>query len=158
MAELKHSKYIITDVKPPTTPMPVPRRIEEQRKEGNYVESTWMFSLDDSVVEGAFYTNCVWLWDKKGAEPVQMEIAHTHDFDETLGFIGTVRDNPRELGGEIEFWLEDEQYIFTKSCLIYVPRGMKHLPLYFRRIDSPIFFWTAGNGTVYTRTSGHEEI
>ena len=85
-----------------------------------------------------------------------MEIAHTHDFDETLGFVGTVPGNPRELGGEIEFWLEDEKFVLTRSCLIYVPRGMKHLPLYIRRIDSPIFFWTAGNGTEYTRTSGNE--
>ena len=132
--------------------------IAKQSEAGNYVESTWMFSLDDSVVEGAFYTNCVWLWYKKGTETVYSEIPHAHDFDEVWMLVGTVKDNPRELGGELDFWLEDEHYIIDKNCLIYVPRGMKHLPLYFRRIDSPIFFWTAGNGTAYTRTSGHEEV
>ena len=73
MAERKYEKYIITDVKPSPTPMRIPKRLEEQRKAGNYVDTTLMFSLDDSVVQGAFYTNCVWLWDKKGAEPVEME-------------------------------------------------------------------------------------
>ena len=154
MAERKYSKYIITEPKPPS-PQYLKKK-EEQRKSGSYVESTPMFRLDDSVAKGAFYTDCVWLWDKKGANAVQSEIAHTHDFDEVLGFAGTIRANPRELGGEIEFWLEDEQYIFTKSCLIFVPRGMKHLPLLFRKIDSPIFFFTTGNGTMYTRTSGQE--
>ena len=87
---------------------------------------------------------------------MKTEIAHSHDFDEVLGFIGTVRSDPYDLGGEIEFWLDDEQYIFNKTCLIFVPRGLKHLPLIFRRVDSPIFFFTEGNGTTYTRSSEKE--
>lgn len=156
MTDKKYAKYIFTDVKPMDPPLPIPKRILEQKEAGNYTEATWMFALDDSVAKGAFYTNCIWIWEKKGIGDLELEIAHTHDFDETLGFIGTVRDNPRELGGEIEFCLEDERFVLDKSCLIYVPRGMKHLPLYLRRVDSPIFFWTAGNGTSYTRTSGNE--
>jgi len=154
MAERKYEKYIITSPKP-LNPQYVKKK-EEQRKSGSYTETTRMFSLDDTIAKGAFYTDCVWVWSKKGPEGVKTEIAHTHDFDEVLGFIGTVRQNPFELGGEIEFWLEDEQYIFTKSCLIFVPRGLRHLPLIFRRVDSPIFFFTEGNGTAYTRSSGQE--
>ena len=156
MAENKYAKYILTDVKRLERPLPVPEMIEKQRRAGNYVESTWMFALDDSVARGAFYTNCVWLWSKKGSGNLEMEIAHTHDFDETLGFVGTVPGKPRELGGEIELWLEYEWYVLNKSCLIFVPGGMKHLPLYIHWIDHPIFWWTAGNGTMYTRTSGKE--
>jgi hypothetical protein len=96
------------------------------------------------------------MWQKYGNQGVQTEIAHTHDFDEVLGFIGSNRETPRKLNSKIEFWLEDEQYIIDYSCLIFVPRGMKHLPLIFHRIDSPIFFFTAGNGTSYTRSSGKE--
>jgi len=156
LAESKYAKYIFTDVKLPDKPLPIPRRIQEQREKGNYFDSTWMFALDETVARGAFYTNCVWLWKKHGTEDLEIEIAHTHDFDETLGFVGTVPGKPRELGGELELWLEDEKFVITNSCLIFVPRGMKHLPLYIRRIDHPIFFWTAGNGTTYTRTSGNE--
>lgn len=157
MTDKKYEKYIFTDVDPrQRAALPTPKRIQEQREKGNYMESTWMFALDDSVAEGAFYTNCVWIWGIHGTGGMEAEIAHTHDFDETLGFVGTVPGKPRELGGEIEFWLEDEKYLLDKSCLIWVPSGMKHLPLYFRRVDYPIFFWTAGNGTAYTRTSGNE--
>ena len=52
--------------------------------------------------------------------------------------------------------LEDEQYTITESCLIFVPAGMKHLPLIFRRIDYPVFFWTASDSKSYGRTSGNE--
>jgi hypothetical protein len=154
MPERKYAKYIITTPKPPQ-PQYLKKK-EDQKKSGSYTETTRMFSLDDSVAKGAFYTDCVWVWSKKGPEAVKTEIAHTHDFDEVLGFIGTVRNDPFDLGGEIEFWLGDEQYIFSKSCLIFVPRGLKHLPLIFRRVDSPIFFFTEGNGTTYTRSSGKE--
>lgn len=157
MSELKYAKYVITEdlSKPP--PAQFRQRIEEQRQAGDYVESTHMLSLNDSIAEGAFYFDCVWLWHKHGARGVQTEIAHTHDFDEILGFMGSRRESPRELNAEIEFWLEDEQYIITQSCLIFVPRGLPHLPLIFHRIDSPVFFFTGGNGSSYGRTSGSEE-
>ena len=64
---------------------------------------------------------------------------------------------PRTLNAEIEFWLGDEKYIITKSCLIFAPRNIPHCPLIFHRIDSPVLFFTVGNGTSYTRASGSEE-
>jgi hypothetical protein len=156
MAQLKYAKYIVTEDFLPPLPPGFIKRMEEQRKAGNYLEATHMLTLNDSVVEGAFYFDCVWLWDKHGSEAVQTEIAHTHDFDEILGFIGSRRENPRDLNAEIEFWLEDEKYIITKSSLIFVPRGVKHLPLFFQRIDSPVLFFTGGNAPSYGRTSGNE--
>ena len=64
---------------------------------------------------------------------------HSHPFHELFCYFGTNTDDPSDLGGEIEFWLEDEQYILTKSCIIFVPKGMKHCPLITRRVDRPIF-------------------
>ncbi len=161
MAESKYSKYIVYEPPPPpkdSKPFPQPKRLVEARAKGNYFDGTWLFALDNRIAEGAFYTNCVWLTKKYGADPLDIEIAHTHNFDETLGFVGTVPNDPHALGGELDLWLEDEKFTITKSCLIYVPRGMKHLPLTLKRIDYPIFFWTAGNGTDYTRSSGNEDF
>ena len=157
MAPRKYDKYIITKCFSEPPPAGMLRRMEEQRKAGNYFEATRMLSLDESILKGSFYFDCVWLWNKHGSEPVKMEITHTHDFDEILGFVGCHRENPRDLNAEIELWLEDEKYIITESSLIFVPRGMKHLPLLFHRIDSPVFFFTGGNGALYTRSSGEEE-
>jgi hypothetical protein len=152
----KYAKYILTE--PDKTylgSLKTPKYLEEQRKAGNYMEGVYMFHLDNSILEGGFYTDCHWITGIKGTGGLQAELAHTHDFGETLGFLGSDVKNPRTLGGEIELWLEDEQYFIDKSCLIFVPAGMKHLPLYFRRVDKPFFFWTASDSKKYGRTTGN---
>jgi len=62
-----------------------------------------------------------------------------------------IQVSPRNvnLGGEVEFWMEDEKHIITKTCLVFIPKSVKHCPLIFRRIDTPIFMFEAGNSAVY---------
>ena len=87
----------------------------------------------------------------EGTKPVQMELSHTHDCDEILGFAGSDPYNPRELGGEVDLWLEDEKYTINKTCFIFIPRGMKHCPLFFIRVDKPIFSYGATINSNYER-------
>jgi len=150
MTELKYAKNIITDTRPPSPEFL--KRKEEQKKSGSYIDSTILLRLDESRTKGAFYTDCVWLWDKHGTDAVATEEAHSHDFDEVIIFLGCKQENPRDLGGEIEFWIEDEQYLLTESCLIFVPKGIRHCPLAFRSINSPVLFITEGNTAMYQRT------
>jgi hypothetical protein len=91
-----------------------------------------------------------------GNDGFQLEVQHSHDFDEILGFFSSKQDDLRDLDGEIELWIEDEQYFITKSALVFIPKGIQHLPLYFRRIGSPLLFFTVGNGTAYSRATGQE--
>ena len=155
MAESKYSKYIVTELKKDIR-LPGFRAGEVltslppgQRRRMNHV--IWM---DDEVVPGALYSECVWFFpdrminaekinDVKGPE------AHTHAFSEIITFFGTNNDDPHDLGGEVELWLEDEQHILTRSFLCYVPAGMKHCPLKIRRIDKPMFHFTIGPGREY---------
>jgi hypothetical protein len=30
--------------------------------------------------------------------------------------------------------------MITKSCAVFIPAGVKHAPIYFRRIDTPIWY------------------
>jgi mannose-6-phosphate isomerase-like protein (cupin superfamily) len=155
MAERKHDKYFIKDytikMQPDAIPPEVREKMTSQREAGNYMVADELFSLDGSVIDRGFYVTCVLIKEKKGTEPVELHPAHSHDFDEILLFTGTDTENPRDLGGEIEVWLEDEQYIVTESCLIFVPSGMRHCPIAYRRIDRPVYFITAGNSTVYEK-------
>jgi hypothetical protein len=75
--------------------------------------------------------------------------SHVHDFDEVVGFLGGNPDDPQDLGGEVEFWMEDEKYILNKSCLIFVPGGVRHCPLQVTRVDRPIFFLAVSMTTKY---------
>lgn len=143
MAEKKYEKYIITK---PKSDLTLP---EFRRERGDIATGmkTPLIYLDDDVLKGAFYVECVWFW--KGSDKSEVD-AHTHPFDEVITFFGTNPDDPEDLCGEIEMWLEDEQYILDKSVLIFVPKGLKHCPLIIRRVDRPIFHFTAGPAAKYT--------
>ena len=125
MTETKYGKYIITESKPDIAP-DAPKA---------------MLYLDDTVLPGALYTEAGWL---QGPITADWTPAHTHDFDEVLVFIGADTENPRDLCGEVELWLGDERHILTKSCVVFVPRGLKHCPVSILRADRPIFLLSAG--------------
>lgn len=157
MPELKYAKYIITEDLRTTPPAAFLNRLAEQHAAGNYLDSTHMMSLNENIIKGGLYTDIVWLWQKHGSKGYETEISHSHDFDEILAFMGSRRENPKDLNAEIEFWLGDEKYLITKTCVIYAPRNVPHCPLVFHRIDSPVLFFTVGNGTNYTRATGKED-
>ncbi len=104
--------------------------------------------LDGEVLPGAYYTETSWL---RKAYPDKVWVTeHVHDWDEVFGLYGSDPDNPNELNGEIELWIDGEQHLITKSCLVFIPKGVKHCPLILRRIDKPIFFFTTGPSQAYT--------
>ncbi len=136
MSELKYANYIITQAKAPPL-------IPSYRHESAAISSPGMRRLaylGDDIVQGAPHMGCMWLMPRLRNENEKPGVeAHTHDYEEILGFYGADPYNPEELFGEIEFWLEDEKYLLTKSCTIYVPKGMRHCPLTVYRLDKPIF-------------------
>ena len=153
MAESKYGKYIIYE---PKRNVKLPSYRGEPEGAPGDVEgkTTHMMYLDSEVVEGAFYSECAWFWPGSGTDQNPESGpppggAHTHSFDEVVGFFGTNPEDPHDLCGEIEMWLEDEKHVLTKSFMIFVPAGMKHCPLIIRRVDRPIFHFTAGPGKMY---------
>jgi quercetin dioxygenase-like cupin family protein len=151
----KYGKYFFFDATPLQIPPEAEAKMKEaQKQEPSRVEGMRLINMDGTRLEGAPYADFVWLW--KGSSKTYAEEEHIHDFDEYIGFIGTLGpENPHGLGGEIEFWLGGERYMLDKSCLIYVPAGVKHCPVRFVRIDSPILFFTGsfgGKESKYGRT------
>jgi len=151
MAELQNAKYIVYDTKP--IPPELIEKMRERRKDiQSTIKSTRLLWMDNEMVEGAtFYMECVWLWS--GSVTGSTEEPHVHDFDEIIGFVGCNPDSPHDLDGEIELWLEDEQYIITKSCLVFIPGGLRHCPMIFRNINKPVLLMTIGNRSMYGRES-----
>jgi hypothetical protein len=138
MAGLKYEKYILKDL-----------RLPEQQQYDNEEYSkraTRILWLEDFIIQGTPAIICSWYW--KATEEYGTP-AHTHDFDEVIGFIGSDPDNPQDLCGEVEFWLEDEKYLLKNSCLIFAPRGLKHCPLRVVRVDRPILFLAVSMSNKY---------
>ena len=86
------------------------------------------------------------------SKPVLMEDSpHSHDFDMYLYFLGL--NDMADLGAEIEMGLGEEQEIhtITTPASVYVPKGLIHCPLNFKRIDKPILFVHAVIAPKYTK-------
>lgn len=140
MTDRKYQGYILTDIKLPEA---------QQKRADIYAQrATRVLWLEDFVIKGAPSVICSWYW--KATEEAGTP-AHTHDFDEVIGFIGSDPDNPKDLGGVVELWLEDEQYILTESCLVYCPKGMKHCPLRVVEVKRPIMFLAFSVSTEYSK-------
>lgn len=160
----KYGKYITTELKQGVV-MPGfkgPQKIGQGYVDGYRMGLEHVIWMDNEVIPGAFYAECTWIWpstykDQRPRPKLTREeiekmpgiAPHAHAFPEVLTMFGTNMNDPTDLGGEIEFWLEDEQFILTKSFLAYIPAGMKHCPLKSYRMDIPIFHYTVGPGQRY---------
>ena len=67
---------------------------------------------------------------------------HAHDFDQFLLFVGGDLNNMLDLGGEVELTLSEdgknlEKFVFTEATMVYVPAGLYHCPLNFKKVNDP---------------------
>ncbi len=151
MAKLKYSEYIVTEPKP--FPPEIQKKMEAERiKQKSTIKATHLLTVDNEIIKDFFYVDCAWLWSGSAEGPT--EESHTHTFDEVIGFIGSKRDDPYDLGGKITIWLDGKAEVITRSSLIFVPAGTYHCPIVFNRIDSPVFFVTLSPVKTYDRANG----
>ena len=67
---------------------------------------------------------------------------HAHDFDQFLFFTGGDGQNLPDLGGIVELTLSKngkklEKFTITESTCVFIPAGMYHCPLNFKKINNP---------------------
>ena len=145
-------------------PLPAKATAAKGAYAGNYVEKyerpdgkipeappgfiKFLVYIDGKKLKGAPYAEIIWFCTTNDTGPAP----HSHDdFDEFIGFIGTDPKHPEELNAEVSFYIEDEKVSIAKSCLIHIPRGLKHSPIFVPRLDKPILHFTGGNGGDYAR-------
>jgi hypothetical protein len=141
MAKMKTDKYIVTEMDPNFKTAPYgfdPVKTASMMKR--------VLRLDGEVIKDAFYLSCGWFIKPTGEEKVK---THVHDFDEVVAFFGADADNPYELGGEIELWIDGEKHLLTRSCMVFIPKGMKHCPMSVTKVTRPIFHFTTGPANKY---------
>lgn len=87
-------------------------------------------------------------------EPLTMSpVTHAHDFDQFLFFLGSDPRNFFEFGAEIEITLgeEGEKHTIDTTSIIYIPKGLKHCPLVFKKVDKPVMFMHVGFSSKYNK-------
>ncbi len=133
MAELKYGKYIIRkplveNKYPPYTPCLL------------FESKNYFPNINFSV--RYTYIN----------QPIRMETTHTHSFDQLICFIGTPED-ARNFDAEIELYLGTEgvKNTIDKTSVAYIPRGLAHGPLIFKRVDKPIILFHTSIASKYVK-------
>jgi len=92
--------------------------------------------MSNDLVHGCnIYLEFGWIWDMPNPNPYILE--HTHDYDELVLHLGSDPRNPEELGAEIEYVLGDEMLKIDKTSAILVPKGVRHGPLTWKKVDTP---------------------
>ena len=63
---------------------------------------------------------------------------HSHEnHDEVALHIGGDPDNPEDLGAEIEFTIDNKPFLINKTSALFIPTGVKHGPLVWKKIRKP---------------------
>jgi hypothetical protein len=125
MAEKKYQQYVLTDFR-------------EDRNLKN-VMSPQAYFRGASQIPGAGMNMG---WQVLTGPMLLEKKPHSHDEDEYLVFLGWKLPNVFEFDADIDFYLGEEQehYEINKATVIYIPKGMVHCPLNFKRIGIPILF------------------
>ncbi|MDR1572890.1 MAG: hypothetical protein LBS24_01115 [Clostridiales Family XIII bacterium] len=113
---------------------------------------TLLLWLDGKKLPGAPYTEAVWFNQCNDTGPAP----HAHEFDEFIGFIGSDPAHPEELNAELQFYIDDEAVTITKSCLVFIPRGVRHSPILVPRMERPLIHFSGGVGGAYERVGAIE--
>jgi uncharacterized protein YuzE len=83
---------------------------------------------------------------------------HQHPFPQYLTFLGGDITNMLDLGGEIELSLSEDgknvdTYTITRATTVYIPSGLFHCPLIFKKVTRPILFIDTYFALQYRKTN-----
>jgi len=148
MAESKYRKYVIKE----------PKFITEMAHHDFKPSEVSGFTFPGEVyIDGEIlkeanqWLDICWIWEVPN--PQTMVGAHSHPFDEIVLLISSNPKDLRDLGGEVEMWMgegeEAEKFMIDTTTLIYVPKGLVHCPLTFKKVERPILNIAIGLNTHY---------
>ena len=125
MPEINSEKYFVEKPAYEVTPT--------EEVKGRHPSMTVMSS--NLVPECNNYVEIGWVFDMP--VPSTHIDEHVHDYDEIVIHMGADVHNREELGGEIEFMVDGQPLTINKTSAVFVPKGVKHGPLTWKRFDKP---------------------
>jgi hypothetical protein len=98
-----------------------------------------------------------WLRWNLITEPWLMEPEpHSHDFDQVWHIFGADSMDISDFRAEIEISLgeEGEKHVITSPKVVYIPKGLIHCPVNFKKIEKPIIWLNIAFTDEYLQTLG----
>lgn len=97
-----------------------------------------MTLMSNDLVPGVdTYVEVGWIYEMPKPNPHLFEHRHPKGCREIVLHIGSDPDNPEDLGAEIEFVVDGQPLVFDTTSGLYVPEGVKHGPLTWKRVTRP---------------------
>jgi len=86
--------------------------------------------------------------------------AHAHDCDELFFIFGSDPQNFYDFDAEIEisFGEEGEKHIINSTSIVYIPKGLVHAPIVFKKVDKPFQWMHILFKSKYTMSVGDSSI
>ena len=124
MPEMNYEKYLVR------------KPIYEAGRGIRKRQSPTMTYMSNELVPGCnIYIELGWIYDMPEPNPHILE--HSHDYEEIVLHIGGDPENPEDLGGEIEYYVGGQPLTFDITTALYVPKGMKHGPITWKKFTKP---------------------
>ena len=85
------------------------------------------------------------------AKPISFDMTHSHDFEETLCFIGGNPLDITDFDAVIEYTIDGEKHVLTKSGCVTMPPGIPHCPITVKNVspEKPIVFLEISLSSTY---------
>jgi hypothetical protein len=96
---------------------------------------TMTFMSNDLVPGSNMYVEIGWIYEMPSPNP--HILGHDHDYEEFVFHIGTDPKHPEDLGAEIEFVVGGETLKINRTSCLFVPKGVPHGPLTWKKVDRP---------------------
>ena len=97
-----------------------------------------MTVMSDDLVPGVnTYLEMGWVYEMPDPNPHIFEHRHREGCREIVLHIGSDPDNPEDLGAEIEFVVDGQPLVFDTTGAVYVPAGVKHGPVTWKKVIRP---------------------
>lgn len=96
---------------------------------------TMTYMSSKQVPEADYYIELGWIYEMPEPNPHIHE--HIHDYDEIVLHWGGDWKRPQVLGGEIEFYIGGQPITFNTTTSIYIPAGVPHGPLTWKKFEFP---------------------
>ena len=127
MAESKYSKYLVRK----------PIYEAGVRNVKGHQSPTMTYMSNDLVPGCNIYLEFGWIWETPEPNPHIFEHSHRENCNEIVLHIGSDPYNPEDLGAEIEFVVDGQSLVFDTTSALYIPAGLKHGPVTWRRVTRP---------------------
>ncbi len=75
-------------------------------------------------------------------KPISFDKTHSHDFEETLCFVGGNPLDITDFDAVIEYTINGEKHVLTEPGCVSMPRGLPHCPIRIKNVspEKPIVF------------------